>query len=138
MFVPVQQYKQHVRSIALGSAVGLKASARFSDAIRCISCELQLCCCIADVRGGSFNISYHVPRGSRKWIGFAVARNKEDCPSHPRVLESDRTPAFVLLLLLLLLRLLRASAAGASAAAAALFVGSARFFFFPLTLLRKL
>ena len=52
------------------------------------------------------------------WIGFAVARNKDACPSHPRVLESDRTPAFLLLLLLLL-----ASAAGASAAAAALFVG---------------
>ena len=94
------------------------------------------CCCIADVRGGSFNISSHVPRGSRKWIGFAVARNKEDCPSHPRVLESDRTPAFLLLLLLLL----RASAAGASAAAAAaalLFVLLGVFFFF-LTLLREL
>ena len=37
------------------------------------------------------------------WMGFAVARNKEACPSHPRVLESDRTPAFLLLLLLLLL-----------------------------------
>ena len=36
------------------------------------------------------------------WMGFAVARNKEACPSHPRVLESDRTPAFLLLLLLLL------------------------------------
>ena len=71
------------------------------------------------------------------WMGFAVARNKEYCPSHPRVLESDRTPAFLLLLLLLLL--LRASAAGASAAAAAaLFVGSARCFFFSLTLLRKM
>ena len=71
-------------------------------------------------------MSYHVPRGSLKWIGFAVARNKEHCPSHPRVLESDRTPAFLLLLLLLVL--LRASAAGASvaAAAAALFAGSAR------------
>ena len=34
------------------------------------------------------------------WIGFAVARNKDACPSHPRVLESDRTPAFLLLLLL--------------------------------------
>ena len=64
MLVPVQQYKHHVRSKALGSAVGLKVSARCSDAIRCISCELQLCCCIADVRGGSFNISHHVPRGS--------------------------------------------------------------------------
>ena len=47
--------------------------------------------------------------------GVAVARNKQACPSHPHVLESDRTPAFLLLLLLLLL----ASAAGASAAAAA-------------------
>ena len=36
-----------------GSAVGLKVSARYSDAIRCISCELQLCCCMADVRGGT-------------------------------------------------------------------------------------
>ena len=60
------------------------------------------------------------------WIGFAVERNKDACPSHPRVLESDGTPAFLLLLLLLLLP---ASAAGASAAtaaaaaAAALFVG---------------
>ena len=54
------------------------------------------------------------------WMGFAVARNKEACPWHPRVLESDRTPDFLLLLLLLLLRLLLlASAAGASAAAAA-------------------
>ena len=26
---------------------------RYSDAIRCISCELQPCCCIADVRGGT-------------------------------------------------------------------------------------
>ena len=53
------------------------------------------------------------------WIGFAVARNKDACPSHPRILESDRTPAFLLLLplLLLLLLLLLASAAGASAAA---------------------
>ena len=49
--------------------------------------------------------------------GVAVARNKQACPSHPHVLESDRTPAFLLLLLLLLL--LVASAAGASAAAAA-------------------
>ena len=64
------------------------------------------------------------------WVGFAVARNKDACPSHPRVVESDRTPAFLLLpvlrlLLLLLLLLLLASAAGASAAdyAAALFVG---------------
>ena len=65
LLVPVQQYKHHVRSIALSSAVGLKVSARCSDAIRCISCELQLCCCIADVRGGSFNIWHHVPRGSR-------------------------------------------------------------------------
>ena len=39
------------------------------------------------------------------WMGFAVARNKEACPSHPHVLESDRTPAFLLLLLLLLLLL---------------------------------
>ena len=67
------------------------------------------------------------------WIGFAVARNKDACPSHPRVLESDGTPAFLLLLLLLLLP---ASAAGASAAtaaaaaAAALFVGPARCFIF--------
>ena len=61
------------------------------------------------------------------WIGFAVGRNKEACPSHPRVLESDRTPAFqlllvllvLLLLLLLLVLVLLASAAGASAAAAA-------------------
>ena len=37
------------------------------------------------------------------WMGFAVARNKEACPSHPGVLESDGTPAFLLLLLLLLL-----------------------------------
>ena len=37
------------------------------------------------------------------WMGFAVARNKEACPSHPRVLEPDRTPAFLLLLLLMLL-----------------------------------
>ena len=52
--------------------------------------------------------------------GFAVARNKDACPSRPRVLESDRTPAFLLLLLLLLLvEVLLASAAGASAAAAA-------------------
>ena len=40
------------------SAVGLKVSARCSEAIRshddvCTSCELQLCCCIADVRGGT-------------------------------------------------------------------------------------
>ena len=48
-------------------------------------------------------------------MGFAVVRNKEACPSHPRVLESDRTLVFLLLLLLLLL----ASAEGASAAAAA-------------------
>ena len=53
MLVPVQQYKHHVRRIALGSAVGLKVSATCSDAIRCISCELQLCCCIADVRRGT-------------------------------------------------------------------------------------
>ena len=42
-----------VERAAMGSAVGLKVSARCSDAIRCISCELQLCCCIADVRGGT-------------------------------------------------------------------------------------
>ena len=41
-----------------GSAVGLKGSARCSEAIRShvdswISCEPQLCCCIADVRGGN-------------------------------------------------------------------------------------
>ena len=45
----------------------------------------------------------HVPGTSFSsvliWMGFAVARNKEACPSHPRVLESDRTPAFRLLLL---------------------------------------
>ena len=35
------------------------------------------------------------------WL--CVARNKDACPSHPRVLESDRTPGFLLLLLLLLL-----------------------------------
>ena len=67
------------------------------------------------------------------WIGFAVARNKDACPSHPRVLESDRTPAFLLLLLLLLVLVLLASAAGASAAAAAaaaLFVGPALCFIF--------
>ena len=68
------------------------------------------------------------------WIGFAVARNKDGCPSYPRVLEPDRTPAFLLLLLrvLLLLLLLLASAAGASvtAAAAALFVGPALCFIF--------
>ena len=55
-------------------------------------------------------------------MGFAVARNKEACPSHLRVLESDRTPAFMLLVvvvLLLLVAVLLASAAGASAAAAA-------------------
>ena len=67
------------------------------------------------------------------WMGFVVARNKEACPSHTRVLESDRIPAFLLLLLLLLLLL--ASAAGASAAAAAaaavvLLVGPAQCFFF--------
>ena len=59
MLVPVQQYKHHVRSIALGSAVGLKVSARCSDAIRCISCELQLFCCIADVRTWGF-FKYHI------------------------------------------------------------------------------
>ena len=66
------------------------------------------------------------------WIGFAVARNKDACPSHPRVLESDRTPAFLLLLLLLLLlaSAAGASAAAAAAAAAALFVGPARCFNF--------
>ena len=65
-------------------------------------------------------------------IGFAVARNKDSCPSHPRVLESDRTPVFLLLLLLLPLLLLLASAVGASvaAAAAALFVGPALCFLF--------
>ena len=78
------------------------------------------------------------------WMGFAVARNKDACPSHPRVLGSDRTPVFLLLLLLLLMVLLVLldSAAGASAAAAAadvLLVGPARcFFFFLPTLLRKL
>ena len=63
---------------------------------------------------------------------FAVAGNKEACPSHPRVLESDRTPAFLLLLLLLLLlaSAAGASAAAAAAAAAALFVGPARCFNF--------
>ena len=82
------------------------------------------------------------------WIGFAVARNKDACPSHPRVLESDlllyccllllRVPLLLLLLLpllplLLLLLLLLASAAGASvaaAAAAALFVRPALCFIF--------
>ena len=72
------------------------------------------------------------------WMGFSVARNKEACTSHPRVLESGRTPAFLLLLLLLLpplvVAVLLASAAGASAAAAAaadvLLVGPARCFFF--------
>ena len=70
------------------------------------------------------------------WMGFSVARNKEACPSHPRVLESGRTPAFLLLLLLplpLVVAVLLASAAGASAAAAAadvLLVGPARCFFF--------
>ena len=43
-------------TVSSGSAVGLKVSARCSDAIRIrgdgwISCEPQLCCCIADVRG---------------------------------------------------------------------------------------
>ena len=65
-------------------------------------------------------------------IGFAVARNKDSCPSHPRVLESDGTPVFLLLLLLLLPLL--ASAVGASvaaaAAAAALFAGPALCFLF--------
>ena len=64
-------------------------------------------------------------------IGFAVAKNKDSSPSHPRVLESDRTPAFLLLLLLLLLLL--ASAVGvsvAAAAAAALFAGPALCFLF--------
>ena len=64
------------------------------------------------------------------WIGFAVARNKDACPSHPRVLESDRTPAFLLLLLLLLLLASAAGASGAAAAAAALFVGPALCFIF--------
>ena len=71
------------------------------------------------------------------WMGFSVARNKEACPSHRRVLESGRTPAFLLLLLLplpLVVAVLLASAAGASAAAAAaadvLLVGPARCFFF--------
>ena len=75
------------------------------------------------------------------WIGFAAARNKDACPSPPSVLESDRTPAFLLLLLLLPLLLLPASAVGASAASAAaaaaaadadaaLFVGPARCFIF--------
>ena len=26
---------------------------KHSDAIRCISCEMQLCCCMPDVRGGT-------------------------------------------------------------------------------------
>ena len=97
---------------------------RCSGGTLCNSCEPQLCRCIDDVRGVRYNISYHVPRGFRKWIGFPVARNKEDCPSHPRVLESDRTPAFLLLLLL------RASAAGASAAAAAALLVLLGAFFF--------
>ena len=42
-----------VERAAMGSAVGLKVSARCSDAIRCISCEQQLCCSIPDVRGGT-------------------------------------------------------------------------------------
>ena len=49
-------------------------------------------------------------------IGFAVARNKDSCPSHLRALESDRTPVFLLLRLLLLLLLLLASASAAAAA----------------------
>ena len=77
------------------------------------------------------------------WIALkaAVARIKDACPSPPSVLESDRTPAFLLLLLLLPLLLLPASAVGASAASAAaaaaaadadaaLFVGPARCFIF--------
>ena len=75
------------------------------------------------------------------WMGFAVARKWEACRSHPRVLESERTPAFLLLLLLLLLLLVMlASAAGASAAAAAanvLLVGPARCSFFLFQLSRE-
>ena len=76
-------------------------------------------------------------------MGFALARNMEACPSHPRVLESDRTPAFLVLLLLLplLLLVLLDSAAGASAAAAAaadvLLVGPARCLFFSSNSLAK-
>ena len=38
-------------ALSWGSAAGLKVAARCSDAIPCISCEMQLCCCMADVRG---------------------------------------------------------------------------------------
>ena len=44
---------QRWSALPWGIAVGLKVSARCSDAIRCISCELQLCCCIAGVCGGT-------------------------------------------------------------------------------------
>ena len=64
------------------------------------------------------------------WIGSAVARNRDACPSHPRVLESDRTPALLLLLLPLLLLLASAAGASVAAAAAALFVGPALCFAF--------
>ena len=43
-----------VESAAMGQRCrSHKVLARCSDAIRCISCELQLCCCVADVRGGT-------------------------------------------------------------------------------------
>ena len=42
-----------VERAAMGQRCRPQSFGEVSDAIRCISCELQLCRCIADVRGGT-------------------------------------------------------------------------------------
>ena len=86
---------QRWSALPWGSAVGLKVSARCSDAIRCISCELQPCCCMADVRGGTVVVGALLPIpcnfGTRTSVQACSGVSAARCPQQRSRLMPSRT-----------------------------------------------